>query len=45
MLFACFIPFQSVLIPMAMILGKLGALGQTLHRCDRLLVGVRQPHR
>jgi ABC-type glycerol-3-phosphate transport system permease component len=30
MLFACFIPFQSVLIPMAMILGKLGALGQTL---------------
>ena len=24
MLFACFIPFQSVLIPMATILGKLG---------------------
>ena len=27
MLFACFIPFQSVLIPMATILGKLGAIG------------------
>ena len=30
MLFACFIPFQSVLIPMATILGKIGALGQSL---------------
>ncbi len=30
MLFACFIPFQSVLIPMATILGKLGAIGQSL---------------
>jgi len=30
MLFACFIPFQSVLIPMATILGKLGAIGRTL---------------
>jgi glucose/mannose transport system permease protein len=30
MLFACFIPFQSVLIPMATILGKLGEIGQTL---------------
>ena len=28
MLFACFIPFQSVIIPMATILGKLGELGQ-----------------
>ena len=27
MLFACFIPFQSVLIPMAVILGKLGEWG------------------
>ena len=27
MLFACFIPFQSVLIPMATILGKLGRSG------------------
>jgi glucose/mannose transport system permease protein len=30
MLFACFIPFQSVLIPMATILGKLGGIGQFL---------------
>jgi len=30
MLFACFIPFQSVIIPMAVILGKLGAFGGTL---------------
>ncbi len=28
MLFACFIPFQSVIIPMATIHGKLGELGQ-----------------
>ena len=27
MLFACFIPFQSVIIPMAVILGDIGALG------------------
>ncbi len=27
MLFACFIPFQTVLIPMAMVLGKLGIAG------------------
>jgi glucose/mannose transport system permease protein len=27
MLFACFIPFQTVLIPMAMVLGKLGFAG------------------
>ena len=30
MLFACFIPFQSVLIPMATILGKLGEFGRSL---------------
>ena len=30
MLFACFIPFQSVLIPMAVILGKLGEIGNEL---------------
>jgi glucose/mannose transport system permease protein len=30
MLFACFIPFQSVLIPMATILGKLTEVGQFL---------------
>jgi glucose/mannose transport system permease protein len=30
MLFACFIPFQSVIIPMAVILGQLGSLGNRL---------------
>ncbi len=30
MLFACFIPFQSVLLPMATILGSLGRFGTTL---------------
>ncbi len=30
MLFACFIPFQSVIIPMAVILGMLGDIGITL---------------
>ncbi|MDR9764413.1 carbohydrate ABC transporter permease, partial [Rhizobium redzepovicii] len=30
MLFACFIPFQSVLLPMATILGSLGRFGVTL---------------
>src|ERR1700712_3547591 len=30
MLFACFIPFQSVLLPMATILGSLGRFGMTL---------------
>ena len=30
MLFACFIPFQSVIIPMAVILGQLGAFGRKL---------------
>ncbi|MBV1700216.1 MAG: carbohydrate ABC transporter permease [Hyphomicrobiales bacterium] len=30
MLFACFIPYQSVLIPMAVILGKLGYIGMNL---------------
>jgi glucose/mannose transport system permease protein len=29
MLFACFIPFQAVLIPMAQVLGKLGLAGTT----------------
>jgi glucose/mannose transport system permease protein len=29
MLFGCFIPFQSVLVPMALILGKLGIAGTT----------------
>src|SRR5580692_2697578 len=30
MLFACFIPFQSVIIPMAVILGYLGEIGNSL---------------
>jgi glucose/mannose transport system permease protein len=30
MLFACFIPFQSVLLPMATVLGSLGRFGNTL---------------
>ena len=30
MLFACFIPFQSVIIPMAVILGMLGNIGNSL---------------
>ena len=30
MLFACFIPFQSIIIPMAVILGHLGSFGNTL---------------
>jgi glucose/mannose transport system permease protein len=30
MLFACFIPFQSVLLPMATILGSIGRFGNTL---------------
>ena len=32
MLFACFIPFQSVIIPMAVILGLLGQHRQSAHR-------------
>jgi glucose/mannose transport system permease protein len=30
MLFACFIPFQSVIIPMAVILGELGRIGNSM---------------
>ena len=42
MLFACFIPFQSVIIPMAVILGALGHFGNQLQRRHRLLVRPRQ---
>ena len=45
MLFACFIPFQSVLIPMATILGKLGEFGTVARRLDRRLAGLRQSDR
>ena len=43
MLFACFIPFQSVLIPMATILGKLGALGRTLGDTIGVSMGLGNP--
>src|SRR6202044_425146 len=43
MLFACFIPFQSVLIPMATILGKLGAIGQSLENTIGLSLGFGNP--
>ena len=45
MLFACFIPFQSVIIPMAVILGKLGAYRQSADGPDRLFVRLRQSDR
>jgi len=43
MLFACFIPFQSVLIPMATILGKLGAIGQSLENTIGVSLGFGNP--
>ncbi len=43
MLFACFIPFQSVLIPMATILGKLGAIGQSLEDTIGWSLGFGNP--
>jgi glucose/mannose transport system permease protein len=39
MLFACFIPFQSVIIPMAVILGTLGHLGNQLKDATGLTFG------
>ena len=43
MLFACFIPFQSVLIPMATILGEIGGLGQTLQDATGFNFGLGEP--
>ena len=43
MLFACFIPFQSVLIPMATILGRLGQIGQTLRDSVGVTMGFGNP--
>lgn len=43
MLFACFIPFQSVLLPMATILGSLGRFGVTLHNATGLSWGLGNP--
>jgi glucose/mannose transport system permease protein len=43
MLFACFIPFQSVLIPMAIILGKIGELGRTIEDATGFRFGLGNP--
>jgi glucose/mannose transport system permease protein len=43
MLFACFIPFQSVLIPMATILGKIGEFGQSLQDATGFTFGLGNP--
>ena len=43
MLFACFIPFQSVIIPMAVILGWLGQIGQSLNDATGYNFGFGNP--
>jgi glucose/mannose transport system permease protein len=43
MLFACFIPFQSVLLPMATILGSLGRSGTTLQNATGFRFGFGNP--
>ncbi|WP_426226779.1 carbohydrate ABC transporter permease [Pararhizobium sp. DWP3-4] len=43
MLFACFIPFQSVLLPMATILGSLGRFGITLQNATGFRFGFGNP--
>jgi glucose/mannose transport system permease protein len=43
MLFACFIPFQSVIIPMAVILGWLGDLGDQLSDSTGYTFGLGDP--
>ena len=43
MLFACFIPFQSVLIPMATVLGNFNGVGQTLARWTGFSFGFGNP--
>jgi glucose/mannose transport system permease protein len=43
MLFACFIPFQSVIIPMATILGYLGQIGNGLNDLTGLTFGFGNP--
>ena len=43
MLFACFIPFQSVLIPMATILGRLGQIGLALTNATGFSWGFGNP--
>ncbi len=43
MLFSCFIPFQSVLIPMATVLGNLNRFGQTLSETIGFSFGLGEP--
>lgn len=43
MLFACFIPFQSVLLPMATVLGSMGRLGASLHNTFGTSFGLGDP--
>lgn len=43
MLFACFIPFQSVLLPMATVLGSLGRFGMTLQNEIGTTLGFGNP--
>src|SRR4051812_32829772 len=43
MLFACFIPFQSVLLPMATILGSLGRFGVSLQNTVGTSFGLGNP--
>src|SRR3984885_9982016 len=43
MLFACFIPFQSVIIPMAVILGLLGQIGNQLIDATGFSFGFGNP--
>jgi glucose/mannose transport system permease protein len=43
MLFACFIPFQSVIIPMAVVLGLLGAFGNMLADLTGSSLGFGNP--
>ena len=43
MLFACFIPFQAVLIPMATVLGKLNGVGQWLAETVGFSLGFGNP--
>ncbi|WP_284778108.1 carbohydrate ABC transporter permease [Agrobacterium sp. lyk4-40-TYG-31] len=43
MLFACFIPFQSVLLPMATVLGTLGRFGNTLRNEIGVSLGFGDP--
>ncbi|MDE3178003.1 MAG: carbohydrate ABC transporter permease [Pseudomonadota bacterium] len=43
MLFACFIPFQSVIIPMAVILGGLGQIGLSLSDATGYTFGLGNP--